>query len=228
MKQLFVFLCAILLIFSVKSASATSVSILNPSFEYPTLTDGNTDGDIDNWDESNDIEDITWTSTWNPTGSNFDESVPDGNNVGNIYKVGWIAQRLSEHLSPNILYTLQVSVGKVNGSLNPVGFVGLGIIDPPFGNYPWTGSVLASKSLSELSWSYNGGEFNVATVTYETPAGSSDIGEDLWIYFVSTSNDSRVVFDNVTLDATLVPIPGAVWLFGSGIIGIAGIRRRFS
>jgi hypothetical protein len=32
-------------------------------------------------------------------------------------------------------------------------------------------------------------------------------------------------FDNFTADQ--VPIPGAVWLFGSGLIGFAGFRRKF-
>jgi len=27
---------------------------------------------------------------------------------------------------------------------------------------------------------------------------------------------------------TPVPIPGALWLFGPGLVGLAGLRRRFS
>ena len=34
-------------------------------------------------------------------------------------------------------------------------------------------------------------------------------------------------FDSLTLSKTMVPIPGAVWLLGSGLIGIAGFRRKF-
>jgi len=32
---------------------------------------------------------------------------------------------------------------------------------------------------------------------------------------------------NWTYSITVVPIPGAVWLLGSGLIGIVGIRRKF-
>ena len=30
----------------------------------------------------------------------------------------------------------------------------------------------------------------------------------------------------VRVEGTLVPIPGAVWLLGSGLIGLIGIRRK--
>lgn len=37
--------------------------------------------------------------------------------------------------------------------------------------------------------------------------------------------DLEGTFDNYSLNP--VPIPGAVWLFGSGLIGLVGLRRRF-
>jgi hypothetical protein len=52
----------------------------------------------------------------------------------------------------------------------------------------------------------------------------------------SASTLSHVVFQFGTDDghnlitgvvSSPVPIPGAVWLLGSGLIGLAGIRRRF-
>lgn len=48
---------------------------------------------------------------------------------------------------------------------------------------------------------------------------------------ISTSDliASNAGYDFKTvLTATPVPIPGAVWLLGSGIIGIAGLRRRYN
>ena len=32
--------------------------------------------------------------------------------------------------------------------------------------------------------------------------------------------------DSITLDATVVPLPAAVWLFGSGLLGLVGMARR--
>jgi hypothetical protein len=41
--------------------------------------------------------------------------------------------------------------------------------------------------------------------------------------------NSRFYLDNVILDVTpssSVPIPGAIWLLGSGVLGLIGIRRK--
>ena len=32
--------------------------------------------------------------------------------------------------------------------------------------------------------------------------------------------------DNVVIDTAVVPIPAAVWLFGSGLLGLIGVARR--
>lgn len=49
----------------------------------------------------------------------------------------------------------------------------------------------------------------------------------------SWSNLTRVEFDNsaysldnIQLDLNSVPVPAAVWLFGSGLIGLVGVARR--
>ncbi len=34
--------------------------------------------------------------------------------------------------------------------------------------------------------------------------------------------------DLVTMEVTSVPIPGAIWLFGSGLIGLAGLKDKFN
>jgi len=36
----------------------------------------------------------------------------------------------------------------------------------------------------------------------------------------------RTFLDNVLIDATVVPLPAAAWLFGSGLLGLVGIGRR--
>jgi len=50
----------------------------------------------------------------------------------------------------------------------------------------------------------------------------------LVIEFSSDSDYEQAYFDNIVFDGTFndVPVPGAVWLFGSGIIGLFGLRRK--
>lgn len=37
---------------------------------------------------------------------------------------------------------------------------------------------------------------------------------------------SNLAIDNVEVNASVIPVPAAVWLFGSGLIGLIGIARR--
>lgn len=46
-------------------------------------------------------------------------------------------------------------------------------------------------------------------------------------YLSSASNWDDFEFTNLYLNYTPTPIPSALWLLGSGLIGIVGIRRKF-
>lgn len=50
--------------------------------------------------------------------------------------------------------------------------------------------------------------------------GHSDIGG------VVNKGSASITLNSITVDTTPVPIPGAVWLFGTAIAGFIGIRRR--
>jgi hypothetical protein len=54
-----------------------------------------------------------------------------------------------------------------------------------------------------------------------TPAGG-----DLLTLTVQTGNNSIYSIDLVTASSTVVPVPAAVWLFGSGLLGLVGVARR--
>ena len=61
--------------------------------------------------------------------------------------------------------------------------------------------------------------------------GTNDF--QLFTFDSSWNNLTRVEFDstaysldNIQLDVNPVPVPAAVWLFGSGLIGLAGFARR--
>ena len=77
------------------------------------------------------------------------------------------------------------------------------------------------------------------TVTANLPPGSRDItfdftanplsggGESFSYYMAIQGIDSNVIGQDFTVTQTpSVPIPAAVWLFGSGLLGLVGIVRR--
>ena len=52
---------------------------------------------------------------------------------------------------------------------------------------------------------------------------------DVFSQCSDTSGACTVTFSDGTVlavDSTIVPVPAAVWLFGSGLLGLAGIARR--
>jgi hypothetical protein len=54
---------------------------------------------------------------------------------------------------------------------------------------------------------------------------TSGIGQ---VLFHDTPNGNYIQFDNLGFGVSAVPVPGAVWLFGSAMVGFIGFRRRKS
>lgn len=71
------------------------------------------------------------------------------------------------------------------------------------------------------------GTFTIATITLTAIAeGTSSLmilgGSN---FFSTTAALSPTLFDG-TVNVSAVPIPAAVWLFGSGLLGLVGLARR--
>ena len=61
------------------------------------------------------------------------------------------------------------------------------------------------------------------------PEAHAIAGATLSFGFSATATDyngSAVFYDNLNFDRVVVPVPAAVWLFGSGLLGLVGVARR--
>jgi len=69
-----------------------------------------------------------------------------------------------------------------------------------------------------ISFSYTGSNFTI-DLTEIAPNGLAG-------FVGTTSLNTAYTVDTLQINVSAVPVPAAVWLFGSGIIGLLGIARR--
>ncbi len=120
---------------------------------------------------------------------------------------------------------------------------GIGVFAPFVGNAAGTGNIAADISGGSLTFSaldfgglFGGVNFYLppdgGAVTVET---LTDLGGGDWgvvVRFIGTINEPTSPFNgfaaNWRLEGTMtvVPVPAAVWLFGSGLLGLVGVARR--
>jgi hypothetical protein len=76
------------------------------------------------------------------------------------------------------------------------------------------------------------GSFTVATIEFlAIGVGTSDLilselGLNPWASGGSAINPTMASGSLTVIESSLVPVPAAVWLFGSGLLGLVGMARR--
>ena len=88
-------------------------------------------------------------------------------------------------------------------------------IDETINNF--SGSMLEFAGLAGLDDSSG---ISILSLDFFSTAATSPYGD--------ASSNSIVYFDNVSISTSTptIPIPAAIWLFGSGLIGLIGVARR--
>ena len=211
----FLFITFILLILlSIQhQAQATMVFVENAGFEDPSLPNGSFVFNVPGWTQI-----LGLSGVFNPRVEQFRDEAPEGENTlflsgssgGNRNQPASVSQTLTEILTANTTYTLQVEVGNR--------------FDSDFSGYSIEllagGNVLAlENSLSPLE-----GNFETSVLSFTASPGNPNLGQALEIRF--SVPGSQPNFDNVRLDATVIPIPASIVLFSMGLIGLTFISLK--
>lgn len=112
---------------------------------------------------------------------------------------------------------------------NFVGPLSIDFTDPSIFNFSLTFSSAGVQETIEL---YDDTDTLLASVSSPNVNGFFGLTSDVAIDYVIIRNgifpdvgNDRFFIDNLSAD-TVVPVPAAVWLFGSGLIGLIGFARR--
>jgi hypothetical protein len=202
-------------------ADAEWIEVKNSGFESPVIsTEGSTSSVLTNWSLSSGGN--ASGAGLNPSISQFPGQAPEGQNVA------WssnreIFQYLDAVVLANTTYTLQVEVGNR--------------LDKPFAGYRIRlyGLNISSVTLAEDrdTVSPADGNFETSTLVFTTGSSDETLGRTLGISLFAFNGvdpyDAQACFDNVRLEATMVPEPtDMIGLSGMLLIGLVGyLWRRY-
>jgi len=217
MKKLLLLLLTALFTSIALAGTALAIPVVNFSFEEPALVDGAwVDDSVTGWSFA------TWSNgvvqTYDP-GAEI-AAVPDGENVAVIGGGGIIYQALNDGVpTGSTEVTLSVDIGRS----------GYGLELSPFsiGVYEGTefddDNLIASYYSTMDPVSLAPGEFTTLTLS-----GIADISAPLMIAFCAQGvrGQTQLLIDNVQVNTAHAPEPATLLLLGSGLAGLAGVRRR--
>jgi hypothetical protein len=150
-------------------------------------------------------------------------ALPDGDNViGYLYRdLGLVT---SDMVGNTYSFSFDAKLGNIVSGPNPTGDANAYVnilkssdtsFDELFNDvFNWTGLP------GDGSW--GGGSIEV-TILPEFEGELLQIG---FSHEVTGFMDTGIIYDNLNFDAAVIPVPAAVWLFGSGLLGLVGVARR--
>lgn len=117
----------------------------------------------------------------------------------------------------SVLNVLSVSVDEMVWDFFP----DVGTIDNTLGSVD---DVMVNTWLNVVT-----GDFSVASVTFQAIGGglsNLSLSESLFNPWAVGGNPINPDYIGASVDVSAVPVPAAVWLFGSGLISLIGLAKR--
>jgi hypothetical protein len=62
--------------------------------------------------------------------------------------------------------------------------------------------------------------------SFDLPDAVENQSEVWFAFWLDNGEGDFAKVDNIKVTATVVPVPPAVWLFGTGLLGLVGVARR--
>lgn len=217
---------------------AAALVVANPSFETPNTPNGTFSGNSTTgpagwgWSVYNTgpTNSDRFFGVWDPTGTPSYVAIPHGQQVGVVFlddalslEAG-LRQTLSDTLQLLTAYTLTVGVGNFAPSPggDPWNFTGF----PGYRVELLAGSTVLAMDNNTLA--PGEGIFQTSTVTFTTGGSHPNAGQALAIRLVNLNGPGvEVNFDNVNLNAEIVPEPTSLALLAcAALLGLQVRRRR--
>ncbi len=212
---------AVLIAAAAATVSGDPVPIANHSFEDPSLSDGGFGPLATGWSGS--------ASVWNPTNDWYDDAsglpgvIPgaDGQQVNYISGLASLDQQVGA-VAGDTLYTLTVAVGARAG-FEVFDRVAIAL---------WAGSPTTGSQLVEEVVEFGAAFPTSAQRTFldfqavwDSRDDASLVGEPLYVVLSNLTNGAQANFDNVRLDATIIPTP-ATLAMPMALVATLARRRR--
>ncbi len=231
-------LTALAMTAAIAYAPLSNAALTNGSFESPDASSGDVPGAGAPWGTFNGV--FTTSNLFTPGGGFVNPTAQDGTQVlkqfgvdagafqdvaanagdtvdASVYAMNWNGDNF------NNVFLLQIFALDANGDNISGGFT-------PFAQATAGSDAIVGGSFDYVLAGTDGGnDFDwtqmMVSAVMPTDTASTRI-QLIHILEASTAAGGAIFLDNASLEVSAVPVPAAVWLFGSGLLGLVGVARR--